>query len=114
MLACPYQVLQQPVQHSQNVEQGNVYLEKIQRNPRYLCACATLGQKLGTVAGLRRHCDILGRMVRESDTLLLLLGSNNYPPQVAEKFCNIYLLHVAEKLECSECIADTCYLPGRL
>ena len=77
MLARPYQVLQQPVQHSQNVEQGNVYLEKIQRNPLYLCAFATLGQKLGTVAGLRRHCDILGRMVRESDTLLRL-GSNNY------------------------------------
>ena len=43
-----------------------------------MCACATLGQKLGTVAGLRRHCDILGRMVRESDIWLLLLESNNY------------------------------------
>ena len=68
MLACPYQVLQQPMQHSENVEQRNVSAEKIQRNPRYLCACATLGQKLGSVDGLRIHCDILGRMVRESDT----------------------------------------------
>ena len=64
------------LQHPQNVEHGNVSLEEIQRNPRHLCACAS-------AAGLRRHCDILGRMVRESDTSL---GSNNYP-----------LLHVAQK-----------------
>ena len=55
---------------------NHVSLEEIQRNPRHLCACAS-------AAGLRRHCDILGRMVRESDTSL---GSNNYP-----------LLHVAQK-----------------
>ena len=40
---------------------------------------------------------------RESNTSLLLLGSNSYPPHVAEKFYNIYMLHVAEKFECSEC-----------
>ena len=70
------------MQHSLNVEQGNISLEKIQRNPRHLCACATLGA-WPVWEDIVTFWDGWWERVTH---LSLLLGGSNYMLHVAEKF----------------------------
>ena len=70
------------MQHSLNVEQGNISPEKIQRNPRHLCACATLGA-WPVWEDIVTFWDGWWERVTH---LSLLLGDSNYMLHVAEKF----------------------------